>query len=86
MIESLKEHIKLGLDTSEVFILGKKNADFIAKLNAEEKLFDKMTTLEHPVLFSNISRKKKSSISISTSLHFMRFYSNKRSFCCAKYW
>ena len=48
MIESLKKHIDLGLDTSEVFILGKKNADFIAKLNAEEKMFDKLSALEHP--------------------------------------
>lgn len=48
MIASLKKHISLGLDTSEVFVLGKKNADFIGKLNAREKLFDKMTVLEHP--------------------------------------
>lgn len=48
MIKSLKKHIDLGLDTSEVFILGKKNADFIARLNAEEKMFDKLTALEHP--------------------------------------
>ena len=33
IIESLKKHISLGLDTDEVFILGKKNADFIKKLN-----------------------------------------------------
>jgi len=59
MIESLKEHIKLGLDTSEVFILGKKNADFIAKLNAEEKLFDKMTTLEHPRFIQQYKSKEK---------------------------
>lgn len=48
MIASLKNHISMGLDTSEVFILGKKNADFIQKLNNETKLFDKLTVLEHP--------------------------------------
>ena len=48
MIESLKKHIDLGLDTDEVFILGVKNANFIAKLNAEEKMFGKLTALEHP--------------------------------------
>lgn len=48
MIASLKKHISLGLDTSEVFVLGKKNADFIQKLNKKEKLFEKMTVLEHP--------------------------------------
>lgn len=48
MIQSLKAHISLGLDTSEVFILGKKNAEFIHSINAEEKLFDKLSILEHP--------------------------------------
>lgn len=48
MIQSLKDHISLGLDTSEVFILGKKNAIFLNKINAQEKLFGKMTVLEHP--------------------------------------
>jgi len=48
MITSLKCHINLGLDTSEVFILGKKNADFIQKINREENLFKKLTILEHP--------------------------------------
>ena len=48
MVESLKKHISLGLDTSEVFVLGKKNAAFIQKINREEKLFDKLSVLEHP--------------------------------------
>lgn len=48
MIESMKKHISLGLDTSKVFILGKKNAAFINKLNQEAKLFDKAVILEHP--------------------------------------
>lgn len=48
MIVSLKKHISLGLDTSEVFVLGKKNAGFIQKLNKEAKLFDRLTILEHP--------------------------------------
>ncbi len=59
MIASLKKHIDLGLDTSEVFVLGKKNADFIAKLNAEEKLFDKMTPLEHPRFIQQYKSKEK---------------------------
>ncbi|MGH2645242.1 MAG: uracil-DNA glycosylase family protein [Chitinophagaceae bacterium] len=46
MIASLKKHIVLGLATSEVFILGKKNADFISRLNKEAKLFDQLTILE----------------------------------------
>ncbi|AZB19537.1 SMUG2 DNA glycosylase family protein [Chryseobacterium indologenes] len=59
MIDSLKEHISLNLDTSEVFILGKKNADFISKLNQEAKLFDKMTVLEHPRYIQQYKSKEK---------------------------
>ncbi|MDR3026575.1 SMUG2 DNA glycosylase family protein [Chryseobacterium sp.] len=59
MIESLKKHISLNLDTSEVFILGKKNADFISKLNKEAKLFDIMTVLEHPRYIQQYKSKEK---------------------------
>ncbi|WP_449401498.1 SMUG2 DNA glycosylase family protein [Chryseobacterium wanjuense] len=59
MIDSLKKHISLNLDTSEVFILGKKNADFISKLNQEAKLFDKMTVLEHPRYIQQYKSKEK---------------------------
>ncbi|MDQ0591687.1 hypothetical protein QFZ37_000056 [Chryseobacterium ginsenosidimutans] len=59
MIDSLKKHISLHLDTSEVFILGKKNADFISKLNQEAQLFDKMTVLEHPRYIQQYKLKEK---------------------------
>lgn len=59
MIGSLRKHISLNLDTSEVFVLGKKNADFIAKLNNEAKLFDTMTVLEHPRYIQQYKSKEK---------------------------
>jgi len=59
MIRSLKDHISLGLDTSEVFILGKKNAVFIEKLNRSEKLFGKLTVLEHPRYIQQYKSKEK---------------------------
>lgn len=59
MIDSLKKHLSLHLDISEVFILGKKNADFISKLNREAKLFDKMTVLEHPRYIQQYKSKEK---------------------------
>lgn len=59
MIDSLKKHISLGLETSEVFVLGKKNADFISKLNEEAKLFDQMTVLEHPRYIQQYKSKEK---------------------------
>lgn len=59
MIETLKKHISLGLDTSEVFVLGKKNVNFIQKLNKEAKLFDNIKTLEHPRYIQQYKLKEK---------------------------
>lgn len=59
MMTSLKKHISLGLDTSEVFVLGKKNADFIDKLNREGNLFDKLTVLEHPRYIQQYKSREK---------------------------
>ena len=59
MIQSLKDHISLGLDTSEVFILGKKNAAFIERINKEQHFFDKMTVLEHPRYIQQYKSKEK---------------------------
>ncbi|MGE8525493.1 SMUG2 DNA glycosylase family protein [Chryseobacterium rhizosphaerae] len=59
MRDSLKKHMSLNLDPSEVFILGKKNADFISTLNKEAKLFDRMTVLEHPRYIQQYKSKEK---------------------------
>lgn len=59
MIDSLKNHLSLNLDTSEVFIMGKKNADFIGKINHEANLFEKMTVLEHPRYIQQYKSKEK---------------------------
>ncbi|WP_374164011.1 SMUG2 DNA glycosylase family protein [Arcticibacter sp. MXS-1] len=48
MVASMRQHISMGLDTSEVFVLGKKNAEFISTLNKEARLFDRLHVLEHP--------------------------------------
>lgn len=59
MIDSLKKHISVGIDTSKVFVLGKKNADFIQKLNREAKLFDELKILEHPRYIQQYKSKEK---------------------------
>jgi len=59
MIDSLKQHVALGLDSSEVFVLGKKNATFIAKLNEQECLFERLTVLEHPRYIQQYKSKEK---------------------------
>jgi len=59
MIASMKQHISMGLDTSEVYILGKKNAEFIQKLNRTEQLFDRAVVLEHPRYIQQYRSKEK---------------------------
>lgn len=48
MISSLKTQIEFGLDTSRIFVLGKKNAKYVEKINKRINLFDKLIVLEHP--------------------------------------
>jgi len=59
MIATLQQQIDFGLDVSEVFILGKKNATFISKINKEAKLFGKLTVLEHPRYVQQYKSKEK---------------------------
>lgn len=59
MLASLKKHISLGLDTSKVFILGKKNAGFIEKLNREEHVFGELVVLEHPRFIQQYKSREK---------------------------
>lgn len=76
MIESLKQHIALGLDTSEVYILGKKNAKFIEKLNQEANLFDKMVVLDHPRYIQQYKFKERE-LYIDEYILALRQYSNE---------
>ncbi len=59
MIVSLEKHISMGLDTSKVFVLGKKNAVFIQKLNQKARLFDRIEILEHPRFIQQYKLKEK---------------------------
>ncbi len=59
MLATLKQEIKLGLNSNEVYVLGKKNADYIKKIVREEQLFTKITTLEHPRYIQQYKSKEK---------------------------
>lgn len=59
MILTLKNNISIGLDTSEVYVLGKKNALFIQKLNKEAHLFEQIKVLEHPRYIQQYKSKEK---------------------------
>lgn len=59
MIDSLQKQIALGLNTQEVFVLGKKNALLINKINEEANFFEKITVLEHPRYIQQYKSKEK---------------------------
>ena len=59
MIASLKEHIGMGLDATDVFVLGKKNVTFVEKLNKAENLFVILKTLEHPRYIQQYKSKQR---------------------------
>ena len=59
MIETLQKHIALGLETNKVFVLGKKNATYLDKLNQEANLFQEMVVLEHPRYIEQYKSKEK---------------------------
>lgn len=49
IVEKLKEQIKFGLFTEEVYCLGTgKNFNYLEKLNSKHQLFGKIIPLEHP--------------------------------------
>src|SRR5690606_12586899 len=59
MIQSLREDVKMGLYTEEVYVLAKKNAGYIAALNKEAQLFGKIQILEHPRFIQQYKSKEK---------------------------
>lgn len=48
MIKTIQIHQSWGMNLDEIIVMGKKNADFIQKINAEYPFFTKMTVVEHP--------------------------------------
>lgn len=59
MIASIKNHLSLGLDAKEVFVLGKKNAKYINQLNKQEKFFENIVVLDHPRYIQQYRSKEK---------------------------
>ena len=59
MITSLKKQITIGIDCSEVFVLGKMNATYISEMNKKANLFGRITVLEHPRYIQQYKSKDK---------------------------
>jgi len=48
MISNLRKQISFGLDTDVCYVLGKKNARYLERINKKENLFASMVVLDHP--------------------------------------
>lgn len=59
IISTLRQQINFGIDTSECFILGKKNAKFFKTINDEAQLFDRITVFDHPRYIIQYKMKQK---------------------------
>ena len=59
MISTLRQQIDFGIDTKKCFVLGKRNAGFISKINEKEKLFNSIVVLEHPRYIQQYKSKEK---------------------------
>src|SRR5436190_2011366 len=48
IIRTLRQQVRFSIETNTCFVLGKKNAVFLQKINDREKFFKKIVVLEHP--------------------------------------
>ena len=59
MISSLKKQLAMGIETSVCYVLGKKNAKFLQRINEEEHFFDSLCVLDHPRYIMQYKMKMK---------------------------
>lgn len=48
LLDSLRQQVEIGFRRDVVVSLGRRNAEFLEKLNRELNLFDRIVTLDHP--------------------------------------
>lgn len=60
MIEMMKAHLAMGVRSDKAFVLGKKNGDFIKRLNTKARFFDELVVLEHPRFIQQYKYKERS--------------------------
>jgi hypothetical protein len=65
---SLKEQINFGIDTNICFVLGKRNAKFLKRINEKEKLFRSIVAFDHPRYIEQYKSKQRDKY-ISEYLH-----------------
>jgi hypothetical protein len=48
MVESVRKQLSFGIDTKTCFVLGRKNARYVKRINDEERLFGSIEVFDHP--------------------------------------
>ena len=59
LVSTLRDQIGFGLETDRCFVLGKKNARYIDRINKKEKLFGSLSVLDHPRYIVQYRAKQK---------------------------
>jgi hypothetical protein len=59
LVSTLRDQIRFGLETDRCFVLGKKNARYIDRINKKEKLFGSLSVLDHPRYIVQYRAKQK---------------------------
>ena len=59
MISALKEQIGFGVETDVCYVLGKKNAKYLERINKKEHLFESLVVLDHPRYIVQYKSKQK---------------------------
>lgn len=59
IIENMRKQISFGIDQKVVYVMGKKNAKYVRKINDEEGFFEKIIELNHPRYIVQYKSKQK---------------------------
>lgn len=59
IVSSLKKQIDFGIATENCIVLGKKNAKYLRTINEKEKLFGRITVVDHPRYIVQYKSKEK---------------------------
>ena len=59
LIATLKKQISFGVETDVCYVLGKKNARYIDRINQQENLFGRLVVLDHPRYIVQYKAKQK---------------------------
>jgi hypothetical protein len=59
IIESLIKQLAFGIDNRVCFVLGKKNAEYLEKINEQEGFFQSLVALEHPRYIEQYKKKER---------------------------